>query len=598
MNPQVTSTSNEVPTQERFDIQSLLMSIMKAQESMSTTISGLKSDVDNLKVNSESPSKGGSEDSPSNTQSKCLPFKGGSKLTSTSKKPKGSTIDFQRAQSAPPASVISASRSPKPKLPSNNKRLVGKKDILPPSTPKRDPLQMKTSDFPPDFKGLKEAFYKYIKLLWNLPHQNAVPEPPSQETLVQFYQKFLNSTEIKTALEQRSTALMLDNNDIVQAFAAKQLQQVQLPCGLSKLEAAYESYIQGALVCLGFTIWSPNILQKSNELYNVACRISALTTLQQIAAAGAFESHNVNLTFIRQTSLLQKAYDHFAHYLMKDCYNKELKVKGSYMAGKVKGKSNKNRSRLRTARLDFAILQRFPKRYRKIIEEIGGHSDDEVHEKKPNVFVIKKLIYRSRKANIFFRKLDEAMVEYHENMGTASHMRTRVHPKVPIESKSPPPKRPPINFYSSKWVKKLSRVKQCAILDASNVAFLPIPEDLLASKPNPDERLSDKAFNNKFLQMVLSEYKIKEDTTVVEEADSGSESEGNSIDLEAASLGEDDESDGLFEPGEYHYDDDETEEEGVSESSSGKSDGGHSNDESSEVWFKEDNSMEGAEEDV
>ncbi|MBW0513727.1 hypothetical protein O181_053442 [Austropuccinia psidii MF-1] len=132
MNPQVTSTYNELPAQERFEIQSMLMSIMKAQESMSTTISSLKSDVDNLKVNSESPSKGGAEDSPSNTQSKCLPSQGGSKLTSTSKKPRGSTSNFQRAQSAPPASLISANRSPKPKLPSNYKQLSGKKDILPP----------------------------------------------------------------------------------------------------------------------------------------------------------------------------------------------------------------------------------------------------------------------------------------------------------------------------------------------------------------------------------------------------------------------------------------------------------------------------------
>ncbi|MBW0518088.1 hypothetical protein O181_057803 [Austropuccinia psidii MF-1] len=335
MNPQVTSTSNELPAQERFDIQSMLMSIMKAQESMSTTIRSLKSDVDNVKVNSASPSKGGSEDSPFNTQSKCLPSKDGLNLTSTLKKPKGSTRDFQRAQSEPPASGISANRSPK--LPSNNKRLSGKKDILPPSTPKSDPLQMQTSYFPPDFKGLKEAFGKYMKLLWNLPHQNEAPEPPSQETLVQFYQKFSNSTEIKTALEQSSTALILDNKDNVQDFAAKQIQKLQLPCHSSKLGAAYESYIQGSLVRLGFTIWSPNVLQKSNELYNVACCILAITTFQQTAASGAFESHNVNLTFLMQTSLLQKAYDHFVHYLMKDRYNKELKVKGSYMARKVRG---------------------------------------------------------------------------------------------------------------------------------------------------------------------------------------------------------------------------------------------------------------------
>ncbi|MBW0460332.1 hypothetical protein O181_000047 [Austropuccinia psidii MF-1] len=203
MNPQVTSTYNKVPSQEQFDIQRMLMSIMKAQESMSTTIRTLKSNVDNLKVNSESQSKGVSEDLPSNTQSKCLPSEGGSKLTSASKQPKGSTRNLQRAQSEPLPSVISANWSPKPKPTSNNKRFSGKRDTLPPSTPKLDPLQIQTSGFPPELKGLKEAFYKYIKLLWNLPHQNEVPEPPCQETFVQFYQKVfkLDQNQASTGTE-------------------------------------------------------------------------------------------------------------------------------------------------------------------------------------------------------------------------------------------------------------------------------------------------------------------------------------------------------------------------------------------------------------
>ncbi|MBW0507774.1 hypothetical protein O181_047489 [Austropuccinia psidii MF-1] len=165
MNPQVTSTYNKVPSQEQFDIQRMLMSIMKAQESMSTTISTLKSNVENLKVNSEAQSKGGSEDLPSNTQSKCLPSEGGLKLTSTSKKPKGCTSNFQRAQSAPLPSVISSSRSPKPIPTSNNKIFSGKRDTLPPSTPKLDPLKVQTSEFPPEFKGLKFSTYFLLLII-------------------------------------------------------------------------------------------------------------------------------------------------------------------------------------------------------------------------------------------------------------------------------------------------------------------------------------------------------------------------------------------------------------------------------------------------
>ncbi|MBW0590496.1 hypothetical protein O181_130211 [Austropuccinia psidii MF-1] len=113
--------------------------------------------------------------------------------------------------------------------------------------------------------------------------------------LVQFYQKLSSSSNIDSALQNCTNSLILETKEDVQAFAAKQLQPVKMANGVSKLGAAYESYIQGALVRLGFTNWSPNLSQKSDELYNVACCILAITTFQQIAAAGAFDNRNVNL---------------------------------------------------------------------------------------------------------------------------------------------------------------------------------------------------------------------------------------------------------------------------------------------------------------
>ncbi|MBW0570972.1 hypothetical protein O181_110687 [Austropuccinia psidii MF-1] len=159
---------------------------------------------------------------------------------------------------------------------------------------------MQTSDFPPDFIGLRDAFYQYIKILWNIKKQDSVPKAPSQGILVQFYQRFSSSSNIDSALQHCTNALMLETKEDVQAFSAKKLQPVKMAHGVSKLGAAYESYIQGALVRLGFTNWSPNLSHKSDELYNVACRILEIKTFQQIAAAGAFDNCNVNLSYIIQ----------------------------------------------------------------------------------------------------------------------------------------------------------------------------------------------------------------------------------------------------------------------------------------------------------
>ncbi|MBW0496427.1 hypothetical protein O181_036142 [Austropuccinia psidii MF-1] len=186
---------------------------------------------------------------------------------------------------------------------------------------------------------------------------------------------------------------------------------------------------------------------------------------------------------------------------------------------------------LRDARLDFAILQKFPQRYHKIIVENAVHSDDEADEQKPEIYVIHTLRYRSRKENIFFWKLDQAMAKYQSNMGLTSQMRVCVLLKTLIQSENcKPPKGLPADFYSLKWFKGLMNMEKRMKVDIKNVAFLPNPEEALNPKKNPDESLSDKAFNKKYRDEVSKSYVIEEES-VGKEVEDGEES----IDLEGPS---------------------------------------------------------------
>ncbi|MBW0480327.1 hypothetical protein O181_020042 [Austropuccinia psidii MF-1] len=134
--------------------------------------------------------------------------------------------------------IDSAKKSSKPLSISTNSS--GKQiSTSPKPTPKCSPLQMQTADFPPDFIGLR--------VLWNIHKQDTIPTPQSQEILVQFYRKFSSSSDIDSALQRSTNALMLDTEEDVQDFAEKQLQPVKVACGVSKLGSAYESYIRGAL---------------------------------------------------------------------------------------------------------------------------------------------------------------------------------------------------------------------------------------------------------------------------------------------------------------------------------------------------------------
>ncbi|MBW0501220.1 hypothetical protein O181_040935 [Austropuccinia psidii MF-1] len=97
MDPQQTASTDSTPAPGAFDIQNMLMGILKAQETISTTISTMKGDVNKLKSQSELLS----------------PIKGGLKLSKKSPKNKVNLEKVQSSQSEPPALLNSAKKYPK-----------------------------------------------------------------------------------------------------------------------------------------------------------------------------------------------------------------------------------------------------------------------------------------------------------------------------------------------------------------------------------------------------------------------------------------------------------------------------------------------------
>ncbi|MBW0470531.1 hypothetical protein O181_010246 [Austropuccinia psidii MF-1] len=537
--------TNQSPAPQASQIDTFLSQLMQTQEALLATINNLQNDVNKLKVATNTPKK--------------APPVETSKMTC--KKTHHNLKGTQRERAEPPPSI------------STHKK---KKEIaqLPKSSPIREvtaptvrhsPLQLISPDFPPAFKGVKASLFAHIKALWGICEKHTIPKPPPEEALIQFYQRFSDEADITKAVQDSSSLKLVNNQDVI-TLAKDKLRKRNLARGISHLSDSYISYICGTLSLLGITVWSPNLAQTSDNLYNVACRIAALVTFQQVTVGGAYNYMSINPKYIMEMSLLQKAYDHFVHYLMKARAEKEEKANGAYKNGCIKGLANKNRARLRDARLDYAIVNKFPTRYRQIIEDIGAHSDDEKDGDKKR-YLIKTLRYRSCKANIFFCRLDWAMAESERASGTVSRRRERCLPKVPIASKNTqPPKGLPLDFYSIKWFKSLDQNQRRNIPNIHKVAFLPNPEESLLPKRNDNEKIPDKNFTRKYYDIISDDYNIEEMSESNDEC--SEESNGESIDLKGTSPDvSEEESDGVYEPGEYDYSD---EEDKVNESSLGE----------------------------
>ncbi|MBW0477105.1 hypothetical protein O181_016820 [Austropuccinia psidii MF-1] len=153
------------------------MTILQAQEAFSSSILSLKEDLDQLKLTP----------SPQNT----LKVPKVSQVAATKPDQK---VKNCCSQSEPLPSILT---------PKETTNIKSKKTLIPtpPPSAKHHPLQLQGQDFPPHFKGVKDRFFKHIKMLWDIKEKDSLPSLPTQSALSNFYCKFSNVQQIEGVIK-------------------------------------------------------------------------------------------------------------------------------------------------------------------------------------------------------------------------------------------------------------------------------------------------------------------------------------------------------------------------------------------------------------
>ncbi|MBW0542174.1 hypothetical protein O181_081889 [Austropuccinia psidii MF-1] len=235
--------------------------------------------------------------------------------------------------------------------------------------PRRNPNQLIMKHTPESFKPTK-----------------SVPTPPDNNMLQEFNVRFSDVDQIKTAAKSTNLQPLIPQSEILT------LRGTQSGRKKIDLDASVDS------------------------LYNEACRISAIQTFHQIAAAGAYKYMNINLGYLDDIQFLEAAYNHYVHYLMANRYRQETKESGKFVKDEEKKAILKARQRLRDSRHKFGVSQNFPDQYLKILSQVDSHSDDEFSSK-AGVYLIKKLPYRSKNATTFMCRVDEEIQKFENSEG-------------------------------------------------------------------------------------------------------------------------------------------------------------------------------------
>ncbi|KAG0143370.1 hypothetical protein CROQUDRAFT_27253, partial [Cronartium quercuum f. sp. fusiforme G11] len=189
--------------------------------------------------------------------------------------------------------------------------------------------------------------------------------------------------------------------------------------------------------------------------------------------------------------------------------------------------------------------------YQMMLEQVDAHSDDE-YSPKHDTYIVKTLAYHSFKAGQFIRCVDDHMHKSAQLTGKQVQGRRHLQPKKLRPSiMTKPPKGLPLDFYNVEWFNEtLSTSQKGEIGNIHQVMFLEDALQSLLGKSHPDEKLSNKKFNEKYWAKSTKEY-IMEHMVEEEEDEEDDEDnpdandEGESIDLEET----DEEEDG--EDGDY-----------------------------------------------
>ncbi|KNZ51783.1 hypothetical protein VP01_3812g2 [Puccinia sorghi] len=229
-------------------------------------------------------------------------------------------------------------------------------------------------------------------------------------------------------------------------------------------------YIHSSLSKLGLTNWAPNLDEQADSLYNVAHQMAAICTFRECVAGGAY-------TFM----------NHYVHFTWLNICSKEKKESGKHIWDEERKVLQTARERvsclwLRDKRYKFAINNNFPKRYIEVIKPVQAHSNDEYFPRK-QIYLVKKLPFRSEAANAFFRQLDDVMKDSATQDTKRMPGRHRLRVKNGLITIFPKaPKGLPLDFYDVNWFNNKLPAQRQNLANIDLVAFLPDPLDSLRFK--------------------------------------------------------------------------------------------------------------------
>ncbi|KAJ6535736.1 hypothetical protein B0H19DRAFT_963564, partial [Mycena capillaripes] len=171
-------------------------------------------------------------------------------------------------------------------------------------------------------------FQMHIRFIWGCLESSHAPPSAAPAVVQQFELRFegLTVTELKRLGQIAIINVLVklgvsvedsirSRNRIVRAFF--------------QLEEAAILHVKAYLAKLGIVTWAVDFSQSPYSMYNSAMRMCAIDTFRFLIAGTYYDFLHPNTSYVKDSALLVRLYDHFVHRYMFSKWTAEIRTQGN-----------------------------------------------------------------------------------------------------------------------------------------------------------------------------------------------------------------------------------------------------------------------------
>ncbi|KDR74790.1 hypothetical protein GALMADRAFT_157365 [Galerina marginata CBS 339.88] len=282
--------------------------------------------------------------------------------------------------------------------------------------PKTTPYHLRKADIPEGASGFKAALELHLRILLGAMTNTSVPEEPDLHTIRSFEQRYTSAEEVERLLRGATEHYANADARVFEAIRqlrlrAASLHGSQIAVSIGRVPEDELRRIFSTVHSFGLPEWRPDLIGGTpTSIYNGALESIALWTFEKAMGKLAYRHLQPNLSFLRDSTLLQRLYNNFIWSYMKNLALRERKEAGSVGRDLERNKVYKERSERGARRLKQLQANGFNDRIQRLVEEPECHSDSERKDDGPGFWIMFKKARNPHITN-FFRWIDDRQLQ-------------------------------------------------------------------------------------------------------------------------------------------------------------------------------------------